>query len=124
MNSFANIPASDLRRAADIKDQIETLQDQLNGILGDPLGNGRLRPARPSPIHRPRRGNAKSGKTVAECVLESIGAGETVPIRKLIIRASQIRGKAISRALMGFTLAQMKKAKQLVNPLRGHYRRA
>jgi hypothetical protein len=45
-------------------------------------------------------------------------------IKEIIAAASTIRGRAISPGLMSFTLAQLKKAKRVVNPDRGQYRKA
>jgi hypothetical protein len=44
MNSIANLSASQLRRAASIKDQLDTLNVELNRVLGAP--NDRTAPAR------------------------------------------------------------------------------
>jgi hypothetical protein len=56
-----NISASDLRRAATIKDKIESLQSEVEKILGvDGVGNG-LR-ASPATIKRGRRKMSASAK--------------------------------------------------------------
>ena len=36
MESFANLTPKQLRRAADLKERIDALQDELNGMLGAP----------------------------------------------------------------------------------------
>lgn len=108
MTNLGNISASDLRRAAAIREKIDILYRQLDACLGTEHGNG-LAPARTAPAHRQSKGKAKGGKvTVADAILQSLGP-DTLPIKKIIIRASQIRGKAISKGLLSFTLAQMRR---------------
>jgi hypothetical protein len=119
MTTLTNLSASDLRRAAEIKDQIEVLQAQLNTCLGGGYGFDPNRSQRTT--RRDKR--AKRGETVADCVLEAMNNGSDMSIQDIITAASKIRGKPISRALMSFTLAQLKKAKRIANPARGQYRK-
>jgi hypothetical protein len=120
--TLANISSGDLRKAADLKEQIEGLRAQLNDCLGGVLvGNGGFAANRSQPTPR-RGGKSKSGKTVADCILEAMKRGNAMSIQDIISGASKIRGKAISRGLMSFTLAQLKKAKRIANPARGQYR--
>jgi len=51
---MTNLSASDLRRAAAIKDQIENLQTELNKILGHFVGNGFVATA-----HRSRKSSKR-----------------------------------------------------------------
>jgi hypothetical protein len=158
VTTLANLSASDLRRAAEIKDQIEALQSQLSALLaGDTLAPAKRKypriadTANGAPVKKfhwtqtpegkakmarlmsarwktrksgQPRGKAKGGKTVAACILEALGGGATMPIKAITAAASKLRGKKISPALMSFTLAQLKKAKQVANPERGQYRKA
>lgn len=122
MTTLTNLSASDLRKAADLKEQIEALQLQLNNCLdGGYVGNGFALNRSPGATRRGK--GAKGGKTVADCVLEATNNGNVMSIQTIIDAASKIRGKAISRALMSFTLAQLKKAKRIANPARGQYRK-
>lgn len=95
MTGLADLSATDLRRAADLKEQIEALQAQLNnGLGGGYAGNG-FAPNRIKP--GPRRGRkSKGGKTVVDCVLEALNSGKAMSIREIISAASKIRGRAIS----------------------------
>lgn len=122
MRTLINLSASDLRKAADLKEQIEVLQGQLNNCLGAGfVGNGF---ATNRSQEAPRRGRkSRGGKTVADCILEAMNRGNAMSIQDIINAASKIRGKAISRGLMSFTLAQLKKAKRVANPERGQYRK-
>ena len=122
MTTLAELSASDLRRAAAIKDQIEDLQRRFNACLGGGYTGNGFRPAPSAAPGRTRRKTAKGGKTVSACILAALGNG-TVPVKKILIRASQIRGKAISPGLLSYTLVQMKKSGQIKNPERGEYRR-
>lgn len=123
MIPLTQLSASDLRRAADLKELIENLQKQLTACLSGGDTDA------PFPTRRQRqkagrnRRSAKGGKTVSDCILDALG-DETLPIRRIIIRASQIRGKPISPGLLSFTLAQLKKSNQVANPARGQYKKA
>ena len=123
MNELHQLSASDLRRAAAMKDQIENLNRRLNACLGGGYSGNGFRSAPSAAPGRTRHKPAKGGKTVADSILEALGRA-TVPVKKLLIRASQIRGKAISPGLLSYTLVQMKKAGQIKNPERGQYRKA
>jgi hypothetical protein len=122
MTTLINVSASDLRKAADIKEQIEALQAQLNECLGGGyVGNG-LAPS-PSQLS-PRRGRKpKGGKSVVDCVLEVLNSGNVMSIQDILGASSKIRGKDISRGLMSVTLAYLKKKKRIANPARGQYRK-
>ena len=124
MTTLTNLTASDLRRAADLKEQIEALQAQLNNCLGGGgghAGNGFV-PNRSQPT--PRRGRTSKGsKTVADCILEAMKSGKAMSIQDIVSAASRIRGRAVSPGLMSVTLAQLKKAKRIANPARGQYRK-
>lgn len=122
MTRLINLSATDLRKAADLKEQIETLQAQLNACLGGGHAeNGFVSNLSQRVTRRGKR--AKHGKTVADCVLAAMNGGNVMSIQDIISEASKIRGTTISRALMSFTLAQLKKAKRVANPARGQYRK-
>ena len=122
MTTLTNLSASDLRRAADLKEQIEALQTQLNNCLGGGLvGNG-FAPDQSRPAMRRGR-KPKGGKTVVDCVLEALNDGNAMSIRDIISAASKIRGKAISPGLMSVTLAYLKRKKRIANPERGQYQK-
>jgi len=57
-----NLSARELRRAADIKDQIESLQTELNKILGHFVGNGRTPAATPVMKKTGRRKMSAAGR--------------------------------------------------------------
>lgn len=123
MITLTSISASDLRKAADLKEQIEDLQTELSNCLGGGVvGNGFA--ANRSRVG-PRRGRKlKGGKTVVDCVLEALNGGNAMSIKEILSAASNIRGKSISPGLMSVTLAYLKKKKRIANPARGQYRRA
>lgn len=127
-----NLSPKDLRRAADIKEQIEALQGQLNsclagGSVGSGFGAGRTakRGGYVGNGFAPRlkRGRMTGGKTVADSILEALSSGNPMPVSEIIRAASTIRGRAISPGLMSVTLAQLKKTKRVANPARGQYQR-
>lgn len=122
MTTVLNLSASNLRKAADIKEQIEALQAQLNDCLGGGhTGNGLALSGKPNA----RRGRkAKGGKTVVDCVLEALASGNSISVREIRTAASKIRGTSISSGLLSVTLAHLKKAKRIANPIRGEYRKA
>lgn len=122
MTTLINLSASDLRKAADIKEQIEALQAQLNDCLGGGyVGNG-LDPI-PSQLSLRRGRKSKGGQTVVDCVLEALNSSNAMSIQDILGAASKIRGKGISRGLMSVTLAYLKKKKRIANPARGQYRK-
>jgi hypothetical protein len=122
MTTLTNLSASDLRKAADLKEQIETLQAQLDDCLGGGYAGNGFAPTRTQQVSRPGR-KSKGGKTVVDCVLEALNSGNAMSIQDISTAASNIRGKSISPGLMGVTLAYLKKRKRIANPARGQYRR-
>ena len=123
MRTLTNISSNDLRRAADLKEQIEALQAQLKKCLGTGYAGNGFAPNQEQ--SGPRRGKkSKGGKTVVDCVLEALNGGNAMSIKEILSAASNIRGKSISPGLMSVTLAYLKKKKRIANPARGQYRRA
>jgi hypothetical protein len=120
MTTVINLSASDLRKAADIKERIEALQAQLTDCLQGDAGNSQTRSGQPS---RRRGRKPKGGKSVVDCVLEALNGGNAMSIQDILSAASKIRGKDISRGLMSVTLAYLKKKKRIANPARGQYRK-
>jgi hypothetical protein len=57
-----NLSARELRRAADLKDRIESLQSELNKILGYFVGNGRTPVATPVSKKTGRRKMSAAGR--------------------------------------------------------------
>jgi hypothetical protein len=122
MTTLIDLSASDLRKAANIKEKIEALQAQLNECLGGSYAGNGLDPI-PSQLS-PRRGRkSKGGQTVVDCVLEALKSGNAMSIRDILSAASNVRGKSISPGLMSVTLAYLKKKKRIANPARGQYRK-
>ena len=123
MTTLTSISASDLRKAADLKEQIEALQTQLNNCLGGGLvGNGFAPNRSKTALRRGRK--SKNAKTVVDCVLEALNSGNAMSIQDILSAASNIRGKSISSGLMSVTLAYLKKKRRIANPARGQYRKA
>ncbi|HEV2246175.1 MAG TPA: hypothetical protein VGW37_05940 [Terriglobia bacterium] len=122
MTTLTNLPASDLRKAADLKEKIEALQAQLNDCLGGSDAGNHFAPKRSQRLSRPG-GKYKGGKTVVDCVLDVLNSGNTMTIQDILRAASNIRGKSISPGLMSVTLAYLKKRKRIANPARGQYRK-
>ncbi len=122
MTTLTNLSASDLRKAADLKEQIEALQAQLNDCLGGSYAGNGFAPNRTQRVSGPGR-KSKGGKTVVDCVLEALNSGNAMSIQDILRAASNIRGKSISPGLMSVTLAYLKKRKRIANPARGQYRK-
>ena len=123
MTTLTNLSASDLRKAADLKEQIEALQAQLTDCLGGGYVGSGFASTRSQPV--PKRGRkSKDGKTVVDCVLEALNSGNAMSVQDILRAASNIRGKSISPGLMSVTLAYLKKRKRIANPARGQYRKA
>jgi len=59
---MTNISATDLRRAADLKDKIESLQTDLNKILGHFVGNGLVATSSPKAKKTGRRKMSAAGR--------------------------------------------------------------
>lgn len=82
-----NISAKDLRRAAELKDKIESLQSELSKILGG--GNGVPSPARRG---RPARGT-ESGEMVKRRTMSAAGRAKIAAAAKLRWKKAKAAGK-------------------------------
>ena len=122
MRTHTTLSASDLRRAANLKEQIETLQAQLTKCLGGRYARNGFAPNL-GQQGQMRSRKSKGGKTVVDCILEAMNSGKAMSIQEIMSAASRIRGESISPGLLSVTLAQLKKAKRIANPDRGQYRK-
>lgn len=121
MATLINLSATDLRKAADLKEQIEALQAQLEECLGGKAETGLAPGLLQSGSVRNRK--SKGSKTVVDSILEALNGGQVMSIGDIKSAASKIRGKPISPGLMSVTLAYLKRKKRIENPDRGQYRR-
>jgi len=119
MNSLTALSPSTLRKAADIKEQIEKLQRRLNDLLGRPDSGDIVEPGKK---HRGTRGGrAKTSLTINAAILQTLEAGPS-NVATIADGVIALRGKA-SKPAISQGLAMLKKEGKISNIARGQYAR-
>ena len=146
---LANLSPQQLRKAADLKEKVEALQEELNQLAGvadakaaekhkparrstrRPSAHGRVnfqagRRSRPgmAPTLVPEGGRTRQDKqmTVKAAVLTALESGEAMSKREIAKRVSVLRGKKTNPDSLNPTLDEMKREdRTILNPERGMY---
>jgi hypothetical protein len=118
MNALMGLSSVALRKAADIKEQIERLERELNGLLGTSgpaeTTGGVTRLGRATQGSR-----LTSGLTIKSAILRALEAGVS-DVSTITSRVLALKGKA-SQAAIYQGLFSLKKDGKISNPARGQY---
>jgi hypothetical protein len=141
---LSNLSPQQLRTAADLKERIDALEDELNELLGTAETPPVEAPAKPTATRRPKR-TRKTRRRVAAgapptetrhalrqgdggfstkaAVLQVLESGEAMTKKELVEKVSALQGKNTDPNSLGSRLYEMKtKDKTIISPEPGVYR--
>lgn len=91
MRIIADLSASDLRRAADLKEQIEGLQPEFHAcLIGAGVGDRSALQRAAKPVQK--QSKPTNGITVVRCVLDVLSDQSAMSIKEILAAASELTG--------------------------------
>jgi hypothetical protein len=113
MNSLLDLSVVQLRRAAELKEQIDGLNDELAAILGGEI---------PVPFNKGPKTKRNGKLTVGSAIVEALRANGGVMDKTALLKAaSALKGSKINEGSFNGEVQKLKGSKSITSPGRGQF---